>query len=283
MSSFTSHDDSTDIAVDSAVHAVIDANAAEHPQPIRIAYAGGRITFDGYDYCKHAAEQVRDTLQVMPVDPASEQAVKHKVAQARRISDTLNSRRIEIKKEVLEPYNALETQIREITSIISEGEDIARSKLKEIDDCRKTEKENEIRTIWDKRKDHFTAGKYLSFESFLNTDGFLNKSYEMSKVEQAMVDFLTRSSKDLDFLLSKPYGQEYIVEYQQCLSATDAMKTVDDRHACISNNAAITANGNDRSAAPEKYMIVRITGKADVALAKQFLADNVRYEILEEN
>ena len=238
------------------------------PDSTEIRIENGLIRFDEYELFKKRAEDARDYLMKLDVSPESEQECKRTVATARKISDQLNQEKIRIKKTVLEPYTAFEDKVKEIIAIITEGENVARDKLKAIDDQRKAVKKEDIRLLWELRSTSFKCGEYLTFDHFLQ-DRHLNKTVPISEVEKEMVQFLVEKSEDIQYLLEKPLSAEYIEEYKTCLNPLKAMSTVDRRHESI--KAAIT----------EPYMVIRITGKANVILAKQLLTD-IDYKIVEE-
>lgn len=229
----------------------------------------GIIRFDGYEEFKHKAEEARDYLITLDVNLDSEKECKRVVAAARKIADQLTRRKIDVKRQLLEPYSALEDKVEEIINIISEGENVARDKLKDIDRRRREMKKEEIRTLWDARSGSFLCGQYLSFEDFLR-ERHLNKTVPLSEVEKEMVRFLVTTSDEIEYLSTLSRKDEYIAEYKKCLSIASAISAVDARHEQV------------RAVAKESYMVVRITGKADVILAKQLLKD-VNYKIMEEN
>ena len=243
-------------------------NYTNPPDSTEIRIENGLIRFDEYELFKKRAEDARDYLMKLDVSPESEQECKRTVATARKISDQLNQEKIRIKKTVLEPYTAFEDKVKEIIAIITEGENVARDKLKAIDDQRKAEKKEEIRKIWDLRNGSFLSGNYLTFDHFLQ-DRHLNKTVPISEVEKEMVQFLVEKSEDIQYLLEKPLSAEYIEEYKTCPNPLKAMSTVDRRHESI------------KAATTEPYMVIRITGKANVILAKQLLTD-IDYKIVEE-
>ena len=234
-----------------------------------IRFENGLIIFDNYLLYKNKAEEARDFLKQLDVTPDSEQECKRTVATARKISEQLNQEKIRIKKDVLAPYMEIEDKVKEIIAIITEGENVARDKLKAIDDQRREEKKAEIRKIWDARCGSFIAGVHLTFEHFLQ-DRHLNKTVPISEVEHEMVVFLMHKSDDIQYLSEKPLGEEYIEEYGKCLNPLKAMQEVDRRHEAI------------KATSSEPYMVIRIIGKADVILAKQMLKD-INYKVLEEN
>ena len=243
-------------------------NSTNQPDSTDVRIENGLIVFDNYLLYKQRAEEARDYLKQLDVNPESEQECKRTVATARKISDRLNQEKIRIKKTVLEPYTEFENKVKEIIGIITEGENVARDKLKAIDDQRREEKKAELRRIWDARCGSFISGAYLTFDHFLQ-DKHLNKTVPISEVEHEMVVFFMDKSDDIKYLSEKPRGEEYIEEYCRCLNALKAMEAVDRRHESMKATSA------------EPYMVIRITGKADVILAKQMLKD-VNYKVLEE-
>lgn len=243
-------------------------NSTNQPDSTDIRIENGLIVFDNFLLYKQRAEEARDYLKRLDVTPESEQECKRTVATARKISDQLNQEKIRIKKTVLEPYTVFEDKVKEIIGIITEGENVARDKLKAIDDRRREEKKAELRRIWDARSGSFISGAYLTFDQFLQ-DKHLNKTVPISEVEHEMVVFFMDKSDDIKYLSEKPRGEEYIEEYCRCLNALKAMEAVDRRHESMKATSA------------EPYMVIRITGKADVILAKQMLKD-VNYKVLEE-
>lgn len=228
----------------------------------------GLIVFGNYELYKRRAEEARDFLKGLDVSPESEKECKRTVAAARKISDQLNQEKIRVKKHVLEPYNAFEAQVKEIIGIITEGENVARDKLKAIEDQRKEEKKEAIRSLWDLRCGSFLSCAYLHFENFL-VDRYLNKTMPISEVEAEMVDYMQTTSEEIEFLLDQPYGEEYVTEYVNCLSVSEAMNRVLKRHE------------GAKAISTEPYMLIKIVGKADVILAKQLLKD-INYKVLEE-
>ena len=244
-------------------------NSTNQLDSTEIRIENGLIRFDEYEIFKKRAEDARDYLMKLDVSQESEQECKRTVATARKISDQLNQEKIRIKKAVLEPYTEFENKVKEIIAIITEGENVARDKLKAIDDQRREEKKAELRRIWDARCGSFISGAYLTFEHFLQ-DRHLNKTVPISEVEHEMVVFLMDKSDDIKYLSERPRGEEYIEEYGRCLNPLKAMEAVDRRHEAI------------KATSSEPYMVIRITGKADVILAKQMLKD-INYKVLEEN
>ena len=243
-------------------------NSTNQADSTEIRIENGLIRFDNYQLYRQKAEEARDYLLTLDVSPESEQECKRTVATARKISDQLNQEKIRIKKTVLEPYTVFEDKVKEIIGIITEGENVARDKLKAIDDQRREEKKAELRRIWDARCGSFISGAYLTFDRFLQ-DKHLNKTVPISEVEHEMVVFFMDKSDDIKYLSEKPRGEEYIEEYCRCLNALKAMEAVDRRHETI------------KATSSEPYMVIRITGKADVILAKQLLTD-INYKVLEE-
>ena len=184
-----------------------------------------------------------------------------------------------MKKQVLASYNIFEGQVKEIIALISEGEEIARDKLRELDGIRRQEKREALEEIWKKRAAHCLAGKYLQIDSWLREE-HLNKTAPLSKAEEEMAAFLERASTDLSFLQEQEDAPECIAEYTETLSVADAMARVQRRKQKAAEAAKTTAQVTGRK--PEPFLLVRIEGKADVALARAWLEENVTYKIIQQ-
>ncbi len=243
-------------------------NSTNQADSIDVWTENGLVVFDGYQQYKQRATEARDYLLSLDVKPESEQECKRIVASARKISDKLNQEKIRIKKQVLEPYNQFESQVKEIIGIITEGEDVARDKLREIETQRQEEKKAYIRKIWDARCGSFESGKYFRFEDFL-TASHLNRTVPISNVEKEMVQFFMDTSTDIEYLQRFPLRDEYIAEYIQTQNLTLAIKTVDSRHQI------------SKEMSKDPYIVIKVSGKAGIILAKQLLKE-IDYEILEE-
>ena len=235
---------------------------------IDVRTENGLIVFDSYQQYKQRAIEARDYLLSLDVKPESEQECKKVVAAARKISEKLNQEKIRIKKQVLEPYNQFESQVKEIIGIITEGEDVARDKLHEIESQRQEEKKAAIRKIWDARCGSFESGQYLRFEDFL-TQSHLNRTTPISTVEKEMVRFFVDTSRDIEYLQKFPMSDEYIAEYIGSHNLTLAIETVNSRHLAV------------KEISKEPYIVIKVTGKAGIILAKQLLKD-IDYEVMEE-
>lgn len=235
---------------------------------IDVRTENGLIVFDAYEQYKQKAIEARDYLLSLEVKPESEQECKKVVAAARKISEKLNQEKIRIKKQVMEPYTHFESQVKEIIGIVTEGEDVARDKLREIETQRQEDKKATIRKIWDARCGSFKSGQYFHFEDFL-MQHHLNRTTPISNVEKEMVQFFMDTSTDIEYLQQFPMADEYITEYIGSQNLSLAIKTVDARHRAV------------KDIAKDPYIIIKVTGKAGIILAKQLLKE-IDYEIMEE-
>lgn len=243
-------------------------SSTNQPDSIDVRIENGLIVFDGYELYKQRAEEAREYLMSLEINADTEQECKRTVAAARKISDKLNQDRISIKKAILAPYNAYEEKVKEIVGIITEGENVARDKLKALDDQRREEKKAEIQRLWDLRANCYECWELMSLDDFL-VERHLNKTVPISEVEKELIAFLVKTNSDLMYLRNKPLAEEYIAEYKHCKDGLKAMDIVDRRHSAA------------KAVAKDPYMTIRITGKADIVLAKQLLKD-VNYKIMEE-
>ena len=84
-----------------------------------------------------------------------------------------------------------------------------------------------------------------------------------------MVQFFVDTSRDIEYLQKFPMSDEYIAEYIGSHNLTLAIETVNSRHLAV------------KEISKEPYIVVKVTGKAGIILAKQLLKD-IDYEVMEE-
>src|SRR5699024_12332068 len=80
----------------------------------------------------------------------------------RRSSDL--DRRISIKKEMLQPYNTFESQVKDIVSIVKQADNVVRSQVKEIEERDREAKRQELEALFNKRSEEHTSELQSRFD-----------------------------------------------------------------------------------------------------------------------
>ena len=234
-----------------------------------VQYQVAKVTFDSFpeykDKCLLIAEHIRNT----EVTEDNLPEVKKELAAARKITDELNSRKVQIKKIILADYTVFEGEVKELKGIIDSAESELRVKVNDLEDKARDQKKADIKSIFDKRIGQYSIGTLIpdAFDRWWHED-LANKSTSMKAVEADMVDWLEGTEKDIVTL--KGMDKEVLVEYLDTMDLAAAIQIVNARKA---RRQAVEAQPDD-TVPEEQVAVFRVYGQKDIALAEMLLKDN---------
>ena len=227
------------------------------------------VQFNAFDYYKGKCEQIAAYIKGIEVTEDNVQAVKKDLSAARKITDGLNNRKVQIKKAILADYTVFEGQVKELKAIIDDADGELRTKVNALEELERDRKKEEIRQIFDKRIGQYQIGSLIpdAFDRWWHED-LANKSKSMKAVEADMVDWLEGTEKDIDTL--KAMDREFLVEYLDTMDLASAIQIVNARKA---RRQAVEAQPDD-TVPEEQVAVFRVYGQKDIALAEMLLKDN---------
>ena len=234
-----------------------------------VKYQVAKVTFDSFpEYkakCLLIAEHIRNT----EVTEDNLPEVKKELAAARKITDELNSRKVQIKKIILSDYTIFEGEVKELKGIIDEADGELRGKVNALEEQARDRKKEGIRQVFLKRIGQYQIGTLIpdAFDRWWHED-LANKSKSMKAVEADMVDWLEGTEKDITTL--KGMDKEILVEYLDTMDLAAAIQTVNARNA---RRQAVEAQPDD-TVPEEQVAVFRVYGQKDIALAEMLLKDN---------
>jgi len=234
-----------------------------------VKYQVAKVTFDSFpEYkakCLLIAEHIRNT----EVTEDNLPEVKKELAAARKITDELNSRKVQIKKIILSDYTIFEGEVKELKGIIDEADGELRGKVNALEEQARDRKKEEIRQVFLKRIGQYQIGTLIpdAFDRWWHED-LANKSKSMKAVEADMVDWLEGTEKDITTL--KGMDKEILVEYLDTMDLAAAIQTVNARNA----RRQAVEDAPDDIVPEEQVAVFRVYGAKDITLAEMLLKNN---------
>lgn len=226
------------------------------------------VSFPTFDQYRTQAIRIAEYIDSLEVTPENVKEVKTVLAKARKITDELNRRRIDIKKSILQNFMTFEAQVKELSEIVDSADAELRGKVKLLDEEERRQKKDQLRVIWDKRIQMFDDIQTLipdAFDRWL-TPKHLNKTTAVKSAEADMVEWLQDKYKGIEAAASM--GQEYLVEYLKVLDLAKAIRTVTENRQ-IQDAIKETETGEDE---PTATFIV--FGETSIALTELLLKTN---------
>lgn len=219
-----------------------------------------------------------------------------------KFKNALEDKRKEIKKQCLAPYEAFERQIKEIITLVDKPITLIGSQIKEVEDQKKLEKQNQIMEFYEKNVGALKG--ILPFSRVLRPE-YLNASPSMKSIKEEIQQLFDRVNGDLDTIDQLQTTHELQVKdvYIRTLDLSEALrenarleevaKRIEERRARAASdreaaNKAVEAKPSGTTApvpaqqkpsapvAEERYTVeFRVSGtKEQIDLLKEFLKIN---------
>lgn len=235
------------------------------PSTPDVTFKPADVSFPAFEFYKQQAAEIAEYIRSVEVSEDNVKEVKKELAQARKITDELNKRRIAIKKEILVSFDAFEGNVKDLSAIISEAEGELRSKVHELEELEREQKKAQIRKLWDRRAGQYQINNMIpnAFEQWMIPQ-YLNKTVSMKNVEKEMISWLENTEGDIDTL--KALGEDYLVEYLGTLDLKQAIAEVNRRNEI---REIITETEDEEVAAT--FIVI---GAKDITMTEMLLKNN---------
>lgn len=224
------------------------------------------ISITGLEQIKISAEKLAKQMENVQITEDNVKAIKKLVAAVSKKVKELEDMRIGVKKTILHPYEAFETQVKEIVSIVKSADNIVRTQIRTLEDQEREQKREMIEKMFNKRLDAYDFGNIVEFGDFLKPS-HLNKTTSFNKVEEECVAFLEKIDSDLNAIKSLPHASEVLAEYQITKDITSALQATNER---IERMKKVDEVVN----IPETSFLIRLFDEKDFKLVEMFMQQN---------
>ena len=146
-------------------------------------------------------------------------------AKLNALATAIDSKRKEIKRQCLQPYEAFEAQIKDLLALIKEPVGLIDSQIKDYEEEKKAKKLEEVKALFEKLKD--AAGEELEFVDFeqIFEDKFLNASTSLKQVETVINNIFNSVKCNLKTIAElKDYTFEATEVYKETLNLNTALE-----------------------------------------------------------
>ncbi|EIG9189043.1 DUF1351 domain-containing protein [Listeria monocytogenes] len=240
----------------------------------------GSILFPAYKKIKSDSLLLAQQIENIEVTEENVKQSKKLLAAVNKEVKNLESERILIKKEMLEPYNEFEKQVKEIVSIVKTADEMVRQQVTQMEEEEREDKKLVLKRMFEKRIRMYDFKTYFTFDDFLE-NRHLNKPLSINKIESEMVEWLTKIETELKIIETMPYPDEIIAEYKETKDLAVSAQIVSDRHKA---QEVIKEAKNDIK---DEQLHTKITftlfDEKDVKLVEMFMQQNkIKFEKVEK-
>lgn len=146
-------------------------------------------------------------------------------AKLNALATAIDSKRKEIKRQCLQPYEAFEAQIKDLLALIKEPVTLIDTQIKDFEEEKKKKKLEEVKELFEKLKTE--AGEELEFVDFeqIFEDKFLNASLSLKMVETVISNKFNSIKCNLKTIADlKEYSFEATEVYKETLNLNEALE-----------------------------------------------------------
>ena len=146
-------------------------------------------------------------------------------AKLNALATAIDSKRKELKKKCLQPYEQFEAQIKDLLALIKEPVSLIDTQIKDFEEEKKKQKLEEVKELFERLKTE--AGEELEFISFEQVfeDKFLNASVSLKQVETVINNIFNSVKCNLKTISDlKEYSFEATEVYKETLNLNTALE-----------------------------------------------------------
>ena len=178
----------------------------------KISVVQGSITFGAYEELKRQATALAEQIATVEVTEDNVKVSKKLLAEVNKRVNTLEDKRKEVKKTMLEPYQFFEEQVKENVGIVKDADSLVRDQVKGLEERERLEKESALADIYSKRIQHYSFKDWIPYQDFLKPK-HLNKTTSIDSVEREMVNFFEKVEQDMQVIHQMDDVENHINAY----------------------------------------------------------------------
>ena len=184
------------------------------PSSEGLSFTPAKVDFNDYDRIRSEALMLNDILHQLQIDEDNVKMAKKLVAGVRAQVNVLDTERKEAKKRVMEEFNEFELQVKEISSIVGEGENLVRSKIRQLEEIEREEKLEDVKELWEEHSSRYEFTSWFGFGKWFDSR-YLNKTQSLNKTEEELVSWLESTRNDVMVIDSHASREDLMVIYNQ--------------------------------------------------------------------
>jgi|SRR4051794_1585191 hypothetical protein len=242
----------------------------------QIVVVQGSVEFSEYESIFQQAQKLAEQIEKVEVNEENLKESKKLLAAINKRVKELEEKRINVKKVMLEPYQLFEDQVKNIVAVVKNADNEVRQQIRRLEEIERNEKEELLENIFYKRKKMYSLGDLIEFDDFL-LPRHLNKTVSIESVEKEMIDFLEKTEKDYQVILSLDEPEKIVSVYILTFDLGQAISHVTEQRQ---REEYIEASGTIKKVDPKETVFqIMVYEEKDFKLLQLFMDQNkIKYD-----
>lgn len=188
---------------------------------VRAEQVPGKISFN-YEEIRENLTQMMELYKDAKFSEDTVTVAKKEIATLRKIKDALSSRRVEIKKECLKPYNDFEEKVKELTALIDQPIVLIDTQIKSFEEKKKADKRLKIQKIYKEAISDFE--EYLPLQKIYNQK-WENATFSIKAIKEEIEELVASTEAGVGTIIgmNSDAGEKALQQYKADLSISNAI------------------------------------------------------------
>jgi hypothetical protein len=195
---------------------------------IKVYSQAGVIDFGNYHQLLNQAVELAEHIANVEVTEETVKTTKKLLASVNKRVNELEDSRKAVKKQLLEPYEAFEKQVKEIVNVVKEADAMVRQQVKQLEEKEREAKKEKIAELFYKRLNLYPSLQMFAHVDFIENK-HLNKTMSLNKVEEELAEWFFQTNQAVALIKDLDDSDEILVEYIKCKNPITAMQIVKER------------------------------------------------------
>lgn len=169
---------------------------------------------------------------------------KTDLANLRKLREAIETRRKEVKKQCMAPYNAFEAQVKELTALIDAPVATINGQIKAFDEQEKAKKYEEISAAYEELVQE-TMQEIIPLNRILDPK-WLNKGTTMKSIREAISAFANRTRIDILYMESTVQPEHLTAVRAEYIETLDLDAAMEHRDKLVAAAAAFQQREDQR-------------------------------------
>lgn len=191
---------------------------------VQIVQKEGSIQFQNYEQLKANVNNALNKYAGLKLTEDNKQEIKKKRAELNSTAKLLSSKRISAKTLFLKPFEMIETQIKELTTLIYDVSAKLDAQVKAQETAEKQAKENALKTYFETYLDAIPTLSFLKFEDIgLN----ITLSASNTKLEKQIDEYVANVVSDLEEIELSEHKTRLLAKYELTKNLEQSKQSLD--------------------------------------------------------
>ena len=242
----------------------------------------GVIGFN-FEEIKEVLKNGLEEYKNMEFTEDSKKEAKATVASLRKLKKSVNDKRLEVKKSFMIPYNAFESQVKELDALIDEPINLINNQIEEFERKRIAEKKAMINEVYASiMEEHPDISELLPIARIYDSR-WENATTTKKSIADAITQHVERVEKDLATIRSmqSEFEDKGIEKYRTTLELSDAIATMNQYQRQKEEIIAREKERAERIAEEEKRSQPDESSKEDINQKQDVVPEPKREEFIE--